>query len=106
MCLHAWNKLIAVSSALAGAGVLACAAAILDVSMPKASLAAFLARMALIGLAVTTVMLAFNWVCDKCESYFHGQVDRLLSKGQPETSRRIAVKKEQELWTLRFGYRP
>ena len=79
MCSHSWNKFIAVSSALAGAGVLACAAVILDVFMPKGSLAAFLTSMALLGLVVTGVVIGYAWACDKCESHFSGRLDRLLN---------------------------
>ena len=99
MCSHFWNKTIAVSSALFAAGVLACAAAILDVFMPKGSLAAFLASMALLGLIVTGVAIGYAWACDKCESYFNGRLDRLLSMGKPETSCHVPIDKEQELWT-------
>ena len=83
MYSHFWNKSIAVSSALAAAGVLVCAAAILDAFMPKGSLAAFLASMALLGLVVTGVVIGYTWVCDKCESYFNGRLDRLLSGREP-----------------------
>ena len=99
MCSHSWNKLIAVSAALAAAGVLTCAVAIRDAFMPKGSLAAFLASMALLGLAVTGVVIGYTWVCDKCESYFNGRLDRLLSMGKPETSCHVPIDKEQELWT-------
>ena len=100
-CVHiSWNKLIAVSSALAAAGVLTCAVALLDVFMPKESLAAFLASMALLGLVVTGVLIGYTWACDKCESYFNGRLDRLLEHGvKPETSRHVPLDKEQELWT-------
>ena len=98
MYFHSW-KLIAVSSALAAAGVLACAAVILDTFMPKASLAAFLASMALLGLVVTGVVIGYTWACDKCESYFSGRLDRILSMGKPKASRHIPLDKEQELWT-------
>jgi len=98
--------MIAVSTALAAAGVLACAAAILDAFIPKGSLAAFLANIALLGLAVTGVLIAHTWACDKCESYFNGRLDRLLSMGKPELRRHVPIDKEQKLWTLQFGYRP
>jgi hypothetical protein len=65
--------LIAVSCALASAGVLACAVAILDVVMPRGSLLGFLAGMALLGLVVTGVVIGYTWVCDKCERYIHGR---------------------------------
>jgi len=82
MCSHSWNRLIAVSSALAAAGVLACAASLLDVFMPTGSLAGFLTRMALLGLVVTGVVIGYTWVCDKCESHFNGRLDRLLSRSK------------------------
>jgi len=86
MCLHCWNKLIAVSSALAAAGILTCAAALLDVFMPRGSFVGFLTRMALVGCAVIAVVIGYVWVCDKCESYFSGRLDRLLSSSKPNKS--------------------
>ena len=85
MCSHCWNKLIAVSSALAVAGVLACAAALLDVFIPRGSLVGFFTRMALLGFAVTGAVIGYTWVCDKCESYFNGRLDRLLSRSKPKS---------------------
>ena len=99
MCSHFWNKLMTVSSALAAAGLLACAAAILDVIMPKESLAGFLTSMALLGLVAAGVLIGYTWACDRCESYFNGRLDRLLTKGIPKTSRHVPLNKEQELWT-------
>ena len=69
MCSHSWNKLIAASSALAAAGVLACGAALFDAFMPKGTLTAFLASMALLGLLVSGVMIGFTWACDRYESH-------------------------------------
>jgi len=74
--------------------------------MPKVSLAAFLASIALLGLAVMGVLIAYTWACDKCESYFNGRLDRLLSMRKPELRRHVPIDKEQKLWTLQFGYRP
>ena len=71
MCSHCWNKLIAVSSAMAAAGILTCAGALLDVFIPGGSLVGFLTRMVLLGLAVIGVVIGYTWVCDKCESYFN-----------------------------------
>jgi hypothetical protein len=82
MCSHSPNKLIGVSSALAAAGVVTCAAALLDVFVPKGSLAGFLTSMALLALVVTGVVIGYTWVCDKCESYFNGSLDRLLRRGK------------------------
>jgi ABC-type Fe3+ transport system permease subunit len=74
---HLWNsKLIAVSCALAAAGILACAVAIIDVVMPRGSLVGFLAGMALLGLVVTAVVIGYTWVCDKCERWFERRFHR------------------------------
>ncbi len=100
-----WNKLIAASAALAAAGILTCAAALLNALLPKESFAAFLASMALLGLAVTAVVIGYAWTCDKCESYFHGRLDRLRSVRKLETIRQVPVEKEKLLWTFQFGYR-
>jgi hypothetical protein len=105
MCSYS-SKLIASIAALAAAGLLTCAAAMLDAIMPKGSPTAFLASTALVGLAVTGVAIGYIWACDKCDSYFHGRLDRLLSKGQPEKSRRVPMQKQIEQGNLQFGYRP
>ena len=81
---HFWNKSIAVSAALAAAGVLACAAASLNAVMPRGSLVAFLASTALLGLVVTGVAIGYAWICEKSEGYFEGRLDRLLSAGKPD----------------------
>ena len=83
MCSHCWNKLIAISSALAAAGVLACAAALLDVFIPRGSVLGFLTRMAVLGIIVIGAVIGYTWVCDKCESYFNGRLDRLLNGSKP-----------------------
>jgi len=80
MCSHCWNKLIVVSLGLAVVGVLMCAAALLDVFIPRGSIVGFLASMALLGLVVTGVVIGYTWACDKCESYFNERLDRRLSK--------------------------
>jgi hypothetical protein len=115
------NQLMVVSSALAAGGVLACAAALLDALLPKESLAAFLANVALLGLVVTGVMVGFTWVCDKFESHFDGRLDRILGTAtidrnagcgpkagvcRPELKLKIPLDKEQDLWTRQYGCRP
>ena len=40
----------------------------------------------LLGLVVTGVVIGYTWVCDKCESYFNGRLDRLLSRSKPNRS--------------------
>ena len=56
-----------------------CAVVLLDVFMPRGSVVGFLANMALLGF-VTGVVIGYTWICDKCESYFSGRLDRLLSR--------------------------
>ena len=95
MSSHYRNKLTAVSCAMAAAGILTCAAALLEVFIPGGSLVGFLARMALLGFAVTGIVIGYTWVCDKCESYFIGGLDRFLDDSEPNRydvmSRRAAV---------------
>ena len=102
--VNLWNKLIAASAAMAAAGILTCAAAPADGLLPRESFAAFLTSMALIGLAVTGVVIGYTWACDKCEGYFQGRLDRLLGMNKPERSRHVPVKKQKTPWTLQFGY--
>ena len=86
MCLHCWNKLIAISSALAVAGILACAGALLDAFIPRGSVLGFLTWMAVLGFIVIGTVIGYTWVCDKCESYFNGRLDRLLSGSKQKRS--------------------
>ena len=55
---------MALSWAVAGGGILACAAAMLDLLAPTASIAAFIAVMVGIGVAVAGVVATFAWLCD------------------------------------------
>ena len=87
MCSHSWDKLIAASAALAAAGVLTCAAALLDATIRHGSLVTFLASMAFLGLAVTGAMIGFTWVCDQGESYSPARVSVLIA-GKPVVRRR------------------
>ena len=86
MCSHSWNKLTVISLALAAGGVLTCAGALLDVFIPSGSLVGFLARMLVLGFAITGVVIGFTWSCDKCESYFSGRLDRLLDGSKQDPS--------------------
>ena len=88
MCSHCWNKLIVVSLGMAVVGVLMCAVALLDVFIPRGAIVGFLASMALLGLIVTGVVVGYTWACDKCESYFSGRLDRVLSKRKQKRSDR------------------
>jgi len=89
MCSHCWNKLIAISSALAAAGILACAGALLDAFIPRGSVLGFFTWMAVLGAIVIGTVIGYTWVCDKCESYFNGRLDRLLSRSKPKSSNAV-----------------
>ena len=86
MCSHCWNKLIAISSALAAAGILACAGALLDAFIPRGSVLGFLTWMVVLGIIIIGTVVGYTWVCDKCESYFNGRLDRLLSRSKLKRS--------------------
>ena len=86
MCSHCWNKLIAISSALAAAGILACAGALLDAFIPRGSVLGFLTWMVVLGIIIIGTVVGYTWVCDKCEGYFNGRLDRLLSRSKPKPS--------------------
>ena len=86
MCSHCWNKLIAVSCALAAAGVLACAGALLDAFIPRGSVLGFLTWMVVLGIIIIGTLVGYTLVCDKCESYFNGRLDRLLSRSKLKPS--------------------
>jgi len=86
MCSHCWNKLIVVSSALAAAGILVCAGALLDAFIPRGSVLGFLTWMVVLGIIVIGTVVGYTWVCDKCEGYFNGRLDRLLSRSKPKPS--------------------
>ena len=67
MHTHFVNRFIAVSSALAAAGILTCAAAFLNVIMPHGSPAAFFLGIVFLALVVAGVMIGFVWLCDRYE---------------------------------------
>lgn len=81
MCSHCWNKLIAISWALAAAGVLACAGALLDTFIPRGSVLGFLAWTVVLGVIIIGTVVGYTWVCDKCEDYVNGPRDRLPING-------------------------
>ena len=82
MCSHCWNKLTAISSALAAAGILACAGALLDAFIPRGSVLGFLTWIVVLGIIVIGTVVGYTWVCDKCESFFSGRLDRLLRRSK------------------------
>ena len=84
MYTHAGNKMLVASLALAAGGILACAAALLDVVAPAGSPVVFLGMMLLLGLAAVGLVIAFTWGCDRCEDYLHRNSDKLFGTTQHE----------------------
>ena len=81
MYWHPWRKLVAASGAIAAGGLLACAAALLDLLTPTASTKAFLITMALLGLAVAGVVAAFTWLCGCWDESLPEDPDRVAGDG-------------------------
>jgi hypothetical protein len=75
---NAWSKLVAISWALAAAGVLACAGALLDAFMPRGSFFGVLAWLAVLGILVIGTVIGYTWITEKCEKHFDERIDRLL----------------------------
>ncbi len=81
MYWHPWRKLVAASGAIAAGGLLACAAALLDLFTPTASTKAFLITMVLLGLAVAGVVAAFTWLCGCWDESLPEDPDRAAGDG-------------------------
>ena len=81
MYWHPWRKLVAASGAIAAGGLLACAAALLNLLAPTASTMAFLGVMTLLGLAVAGVVAAFTWLCGCWDDSLPDEVDRAAGGG-------------------------
>jgi hypothetical protein len=84
--------LIAISSALAAAGILACAGALLDAFIPRGSVLGFLTWMVVLGIIIIGTVAGYTWVCDKCEGYFNGRLDRLLSRSKLKRSDAVSLR--------------
>ncbi len=67
MVAHFKNRLLVTSTALAAAGLLTCAAALLDAFFPQGSLAAFLGWLFTAGVAIIVIMVSFAWTCEKVD---------------------------------------
>ncbi len=66
--------MLLVSFALAAVGILTCIAALLDAIVPKGSVWALAA---VVAVVIALVMVAYVWVCDKCEDCLSGRFDWL-----------------------------
>jgi hypothetical protein len=71
------NRLLVTSITLAAAGLLTCAAALLDAILPWVSLAAFLGWLFAAGAAIIAIMVSFAWTCEKVD-----QCSRSRQRGQ------------------------
>jgi hypothetical protein len=76
---HSESKLLAISFALAAAGILACAGALLDAFIPRYSFFGCLTWMAVMGSIVIGTLVGYTWICDKCDRLFDSRHDRLLN---------------------------
>ena len=95
MSILVGKRVLAVSMALAAAGVLACVAALYNIWVPKGSLAAFVVSLPLLVLAVIAVMVGFIKTCEKCEDWLHGRRDRLFGIGGDEEHSNVRVDPRQ-----------
>jgi hypothetical protein len=98
---HPWQKLVAASGAIAAGGLLACAAALLDLLVPTASTTAFVAMMAVLGLAIAGVVAAFTWLCgcwddSPPEDMDRGAEDSPRWQGGPASSPEVQTALDQE----------
>jgi hypothetical protein len=69
MVTHFKNRLLAVSLALASAGILTCLASVLELFFPRGSLLAFIGWMCTAGIAVVAVTLGFAWTSEKVDEW-------------------------------------
>jgi hypothetical protein len=76
---RAWTKMIVVSAGLGSAGILVCIVALLDVLVPRGSVLGFLSWMAALVGVIVVLVAGYVWVCDKCEDYLSGRLERLLA---------------------------
>ncbi len=68
---------MALSWAVAGGGILACAAALLELLAPTASAAVFLTMTAVLGLVIAGVVAIFAWLCGCWDDAWPDRGDRV-----------------------------
>jgi len=73
---RAWDKTIAISFSLGAAGILTCAAILIDSLLPTASVVAVAAWMVVLGAAVGMIVAGYVWLCDKCQDYLSERLGR------------------------------
>ena len=64
MGLYCKNRLLIISLALAGSGILTCGLAIADIFLPRGSTIVVLASIPLLGAVALGVLIAFAWTCE------------------------------------------
>ena len=94
MALRTWNKMLVVSFSVGAVGILVCAGGLLDILVPKGSIFWFMFRVAALVGVIALVVAGYVWICDKCEDYLSGYLDRLLDR-QPRRSDAAANTKKQ-----------
>jgi hypothetical protein len=93
MSPSAWKRMLWLNFGLAGGGILACVAALLDFFVATGSILGFFATTVPLGLAVIAVLFGFLKACDKAEEYLDTRTDRLLGMRTPPSF------KESHKWT-------
>ncbi len=99
MYWHPWTKLMALSGAVAGGGILACAAALLDLLMPGASMPAFVAMTVVLGLVIAGVVATFAWLCGCWDEAGPDRMERLVEAAErrsEDLARKAALRKSLE----------
>ncbi len=96
MSLYPWKKAFAVSSILAVAGILACFASILNIVIPKGTIA-ILAAMIPLGAVIMGILIGFVWVCNKYENYFDSKDKPDISEKQKQQSQSSTKTNEKQI---------
>ena len=78
---------------------LACLAAIFDYAVPSGSTWWTLAALVPLGLAIAGIVVGFARVCDGCEEYFNGNVER--KSASKDRDRIVIHMSEQRSTTIR-----
>ena len=88
MGVYCKNRVLIISLALAGSGILTCGLALSDIFLPRGSTMVVLASVPLLGIVVLGVLIIFAWTCEL--------VDRRggISLSRPATA------KQKEPWQM------
>ena len=64
MGVYCKNRVLIISLALAGSGILTCGLALSDIFLPRGSAMVVLASIPLLGIVVLGVLIIFAWTCE------------------------------------------